>query len=78
MNTKIGSFTDSGDGKVYKTIKICEQVWMAENLNVSKYRNGDPVPFVDDVDKWGLVENGACCSYENNPENEKIYGKLYN
>ena len=33
------------DGNIYETITIGEQVWMAENLNVSKWENGMENPY---------------------------------
>ena len=37
-----GTMTDQ-DGNKCKTIQVGKQVWMAENLRVTTYRNGDPI-----------------------------------
>jgi uncharacterized protein (TIGR02145 family) len=60
------------------TVKICNQVWTTKNLNVDHYRNGDLIPEVQDDYKWAHATSGAWCYYNNDPENGKIYGKLYN
>lgn len=66
------------DGNTYKTVKIGNQVWMAENLNVEHYSNGDPIPYVEDNYEWSRLKTGAWCYYLWDSENGKIYGKLYN
>jgi uncharacterized protein (TIGR02145 family) len=66
------------DGNTYKTVTIGTQVWMAENLNVEHYSNGDPIPQVQDKDEWSKLTTGAWCYYENKTSNGKTYGKLYN
>jgi len=65
------------DGHQYKTVKIGKQVWMAENLNVSHFRNGDIIPESKD---WVTSEDGkpAWCYNNNDITNGKKYGKLYN
>ncbi|MBM3419338.1 MAG: hypothetical protein FJY17_10525, partial [Bacteroidetes bacterium] len=35
-----------------KEVTIGNQVWMAENLNVAKFRNGDPIPHAKTDDEW--------------------------
>lgn len=66
------------DGSVYKSVAIGTQKWMAENLNVEHYRNGDAIPQVQDLQKWSTLKTGAWCYYENKSENGKTFGKLYN
>ena len=69
------------DGNTYKTVEIGSQEWIAENLNVSHFRNGDPIPEAKTDEEWeraGEEARPACCYYENNAGNGKTYGKLYN
>jgi uncharacterized protein (TIGR02145 family) len=72
-----GTVTDI-DGNVYKTIKINNQWWMDENLNVSHYQNGNPIPLVTDAKKWSTLTTSACCFYKNLTSNGTTYGRLYN
>jgi uncharacterized protein (TIGR02145 family) len=69
------------DGNSYDTVRIGTQVWMAENLNVSRFRNGDTIMEAKTAEEWAkAIENQqpAWCYYDNNPENGDKYGKLYN
>jgi uncharacterized protein (TIGR02145 family) len=66
------------DGNTYQTVKIGTQVWMKENLRVSHYRNGDPIPTNLSDDQWAKTTSGAFAIYEKKPINNSIYGKLYN
>ena len=59
-------------------VTIGTQTWMQKNLNVSKYRDGTPIPQVTDPEKWANLTTGAWCYYENKTANGTIYGKLYN
>lgn len=66
------------DGNVYTTIKIGDQWWMAENLKVAHYRNGEEIPEVTDNTAWSGLSTGARCVYDNTESNADTYGYLYN
>jgi uncharacterized protein (TIGR02145 family) len=72
-----GTVTDI-DGNVYQTIQIGSQWWMAENLNVTRYRNGDSISHVSDGATWTGLTSGARCDYANIAGNSDTYGQLYN
>ncbi|WCO02755.1 fibrobacter succinogenes major paralogous domain-containing protein [Psychroserpens ponticola] len=61
-----------------ETVVIGTQEWMLKNLDVSMYRNGDPIPQVTDLTTWSNLTTGAWCYYANNSTNGLVYGKLYN
>ena len=54
------------------------QAWTSINLDVTKYRNGDEIPQVQDAASWVSLTTGAWCYYENETANGVKYGKLYN
>lgn len=72
-----GTVTDI-DGNIYSTIGIGGQIWMAENLKVTQYRNGDEIPNLTDDILWSNTNEGAYCSYNNDPNIAAVYGNLYN
>ncbi|NLP10593.1 hypothetical protein GX408_09390 [bacterium] len=63
------------DGNNYRTVKIGTQWWMAENLKVKHYRNGEAIPIISDSAAWKNLTTGACCSYNNGIN---TFGLLYN
>jgi uncharacterized protein (TIGR02145 family) len=60
-----------------KQVKIGDKIWMAENLNVDHFRNGDEIPEARTIAEW-TSGNPAWCYYNNDPANAAKYGKLYN
>ena len=63
------------DGNVYKTVRIGRLIWMAENLRVSRYRDGYLIPHVENLNEWGGLGKGAWCNSDNDNDTDK---KVYN
>ena len=59
-----GEITDERDGHVYKTVKIGEQIWMAENLNYA-------------YPKQDSSSDSVSWCYNNEPDSCAKYGRLY-
>ena len=66
------------DGNEYQVVEIGDQIWMAENLKVTHYQNGDPIPHLTSDSEWTSTSSGAYCAYGNNEDNVETYGRLYN
>ena len=69
VDTDENCFKDDRDGQTYKTVKIGNQVWMAENLNYA-YTG---IPYIVGV----LTSDSTSWCYDNDPANCTKYGRLY-
>jgi len=63
------------DGNTYETVEIGNQVWMAENLKVTRYRNGAEMPIGSSN---GDALEGAYRPYDDDFSNSETYGYFYN
>lgn len=74
------------DGNLYKTVRVGNQIWMAENLRVTKYNNGDDILSGINNEDWENLEEGAFAVFphetidglSSEAEVVQAYGKLYN
>jgi len=60
------------------TIVVGRQEWMAENLQVRRFRNGDPIELVTDGSAWIEADRPAMCCYDNDEGLSELFGCLYN
>jgi len=68
-----------GDGNHYDVVTIGEQVWMAENLKTTQYRNGTPIEYPGaNNSAWENNTTGAYAWYDNDINWKDSYGALYN
>lgn len=64
-----------------ESVKIGSQIWMAKNLDIVTFRNGDSIPEAKSIGEWNsssVAQEPAWCYYENETSHGKKYGKLYN
>ena len=75
-----GGVTDY-DGNSYTTVIVGNQEWMAENLKVTHYPDGTPIPNVNNDTDWNNLSpnntDDAYCWYNDDILNKDVYGALY-
>jgi hypothetical protein len=67
--------------EIYPEIKIGNQIWMLNNLNVEKFSNGDDIMQAKTKSEWNRAKENklpAWCYFENDENNSSKFGKLYN
>ena len=78
LEVETGMKVRDASGNVYNIITLGSQVWMQENLRTTRYRNNVDIQYITDNDTWNTNTDAAYCQAMHNPDNEEIYGNLYN
>jgi len=66
------------DGNIYNVVQIGNQCWTKENLTTTRYKSGILIPTGLSDANWSNTFLGAYSIYNNNLNNNTVYGKLYN
>jgi len=67
------------EGNIYKTVIIGAEVWMAENLKVTKFNDNTDITLASVAAEWIALTGPGFCWYNNDPDfNKPVYGALYN
>jgi len=66
------------DGNVYKTIKLEEGVWMAENLRTTKFNDGSTIPLIRERGAWKETKSPGYGWYKDDADYKKSVGAIYN
>lgn len=62
-------------------VKIGNQIWMVQNLNVTHFRNGEIIPEAKSNKEWQIAAKKglpAWCFYDNKSGNGETFGRIYN
>lgn len=83
--SRIGSGVMDIDGNKYPSVVFSNgQEWMSQNLRVKRFKNGSPIPDVQDGTQWSQLTTAArYSSHPNTPAPinfyyDTLYGQLYN
>ena len=66
------------DGNQYPIFQIGTNIWMAGNLRVTRFNNGDQITEIISDNKWSNTRKAAWSMYDNSLKYGKPLGYLYN
>lgn len=66
------------DGNTYQVVRIGSQIWFAENLKTTRFRNYDEIQNITNNETWEFTTLPGYSWYQNDKETYESFGLLYN